>query len=440
MTLDSFSRGTRQNHWTLATIHSIPAFRYIVAIPLNSVSTNHLSFRLAFSSARKRAGLTQAQLAESSGLSRRSIIRWESGSTSPWIPELRQTFPALGLSDQEGRELIGLLDTTRGIRFAAPDVAEIRGRIYRTARCRLGLSVAEVASRVSCSPATLARWEAGTVVPDSAESSRLESVLGMDVREVNAAFRSEIPTQPEDDPWHVDYYRLMDARVTGRLACRPPDRMREERLDYSWWLTQCGRFREAAELIEGSDFRDLEENRPTDLLARAAAGAFDPSPARRRVAIGILDSLEAKPLRWETVAVRFDLYAGALADRRSRELTIRYMDRCRQAGNHCARSIRTALASNASRIFLRWDRPDLALERFEGFSDLSPLHMASEATLLASIKSALGNRRDERHWQSLADDLVARHGLHDAFERWVQIGWQSAWSLLPCPKPRCDRF
>ena len=107
------------------------------------------------------------------------------------------------------------------------------------------------------------------------------------------------------------------------------------------------------------------------------------------------------------------------------------LERSIAASRRCAPRLGACFAANASRIFLKLDRPDLALERFEGFSEFSPLHTASEARLLAEIHRWLGDRAKESHWRKTADGLTSRFGLENVFRRWECLGWVAGWSFLP---------
>lgn len=108
------------------------------------------------SSARRRLGLSQAELGTRLGVSRDAIWEWENGNHEP-RPETRVAIDRLieeALSEDE--------------------IVAMRIRSLRTG---LGLTQRELATRLGVYPKTVSRWEQGRRRPSEEVISRIEKLL-----------------------------------------------------------------------------------------------------------------------------------------------------------------------------------------------------------------------------------------------------------------------
>lgn len=90
-------------------LHTTPGNQYGVKVPTEPRSRGQ-EFAELIRTARTRAGLTQGELAEQTGLDRSTIIRWESGSvTRPEPDQVRAVSRRLGLPPHSAAIALGFL-------------------------------------------------------------------------------------------------------------------------------------------------------------------------------------------------------------------------------------------------------------------------------------------------------------------------------------------
>ena len=129
---------------------------------------------------RKKAGLTQAQLAEKLNVTPQNISQYERGLKNPKIGTLNKIAKALGVPVTE-------LDPSI---IPRPKFIPIGKRI-ESARIAQGVSVEELASRLGVPPEKVREYERGDAVPKKYTISLIAGKLG--VEEITAFY----PTSPE---------------------------------------------------------------------------------------------------------------------------------------------------------------------------------------------------------------------------------------------------
>lgn len=120
---------------------------------------------------RTERGLSQNVLAARAGISASTLSRWESGTTSPSIPEWEATLTALGLPTKHFHETLPLLAAPRAVRQLRKDTGScappVGGDLLRAMRMRRGMTQAEVASHLGVPQNAIARWERSETWPDN---------------------------------------------------------------------------------------------------------------------------------------------------------------------------------------------------------------------------------------------------------------------------------
>jgi transcriptional regulator with XRE-family HTH domain/S-adenosylmethionine/arginine decarboxylase-like enzyme len=125
---------------------------------------------------RKTRGWSLTQAAERAGLSRGTLHRWERGKFQPRLPELEAALTALGVTSQQLRQAIALVDAPRAQARVREDVQRFgqlsglgpmpgRGDLLRAMRLRQGWTLDDVASQAGVTTRTLRFWENGEVWP-----------------------------------------------------------------------------------------------------------------------------------------------------------------------------------------------------------------------------------------------------------------------------------
>ena len=151
---------------------------------------------------RQQRGLTQAQLAERSGVALRTLAYWEAGRHTPHLPELDGTIRALGLTTEERQTLIALLPVGKAGKVirAMPALSDIApppgsGDLIRALRWRKRLSRDQVALALRTHRTTVMRWESSQTVPN--EETRLRLCEALDaLPEERAVLLTAPPAAP----------------------------------------------------------------------------------------------------------------------------------------------------------------------------------------------------------------------------------------------------
>ena len=162
------------------------------------------TFGQRFRALRVRAGLTQARLAESAGVSVRAVIYWERGRHEPGLPELDAALGALRATPAERSALIAHLTAPRAARLIA--VAPVSplgqplhvGALLKVLRRRRSASSAVLAATLGIGPATLHRWERLELRPAEEQIRLLCLVLDVQPEEQTALLT--LPWKPSTRP------------------------------------------------------------------------------------------------------------------------------------------------------------------------------------------------------------------------------------------------
>ena len=398
---------------------------------METSSVGLAAFGVALRAARNAAGLTQDQLGALSNISRRTIVRWESGQVSPWVPELTAALDALGLEGPQRQDLVALLDTHRSRTVQSPESDVEIGAYLRIARTRAGLTTYRLADQMGCHQTTVVRWESGALRPSNVDLEKLGTVLAINPLEIQElSSKPSIPPSSnaefEEDlrglmwPWDPNGYICFDARFANLFrrideAGKPRWKTRS-RVSYAWMLSTCGRHAEAQE--QAKEALDLPESDLSDrllatlLLARCHSRANN----RRRLpqALKLLDSLQGRPLNWEFLARRYDGYSEAYALHQDFAAALHFSAKAQEAAAHCGRRLAGVMGFNRIRIYLLKGDPELALEAAPHFSQTTPLNEAIEYGLLSAVHHALGNAGQASHWRDKGQEVIDRYGLQRA--------------------------
>ena len=134
---------------------------------------------------RQNRKLTQAQLAEQSGVTTRALAYWEAGQHAPGNTELNSVAEALQLTLEERQALMALLPTGKAGKLARVTSvwSEIApppgiGDLIRALRWRKRWSREQLAHTMGVHRTTAIRWEEFHVTPSPETLTRLCDVLG----------------------------------------------------------------------------------------------------------------------------------------------------------------------------------------------------------------------------------------------------------------------
>lgn len=134
---------------------------------------------------RQEKGLTQASLAERSGIVLRTVAYWEAGRHTPGVRELEGLVRALGLTPEERQALLVVLPVSKAGRViqALPALSDLAppgiGDLIRALRWRRRLSREELARSLGVHRTTVRRWEEAQVIPGEEARLRLCDLLGV---------------------------------------------------------------------------------------------------------------------------------------------------------------------------------------------------------------------------------------------------------------------
>ena len=132
---------------------------------------------------RKKAGLSQEELADVLGISYMTVRRWEAGKASPRVEDVPSIAQALGVPDAD------LLDTNASIPFGAN---------LKALRKKAGLTQSQLADLIGVHETTIRRWENNGDSPRAEDISSLAKALG-----VSEADMLNDPTPSSTGDWTI---------------------------------------------------------------------------------------------------------------------------------------------------------------------------------------------------------------------------------------------
>lgn len=388
-------------------------------------------FSVALRQARKGAGLSQTQLSEKSGVSRRTLIRWEQGSASPWIPELQAVIPALELSENEASFLIKQLDSSRSKRTYDHNQKEMV-LLLKIARLRSGRTMESVAKDLLCDASTIRRWESGQYFPSARQLKELAKSLGILQVELDLVQSDGYPEITSEAQFRTAIYELsnfhdkysaalLDARYVihfHRAELRSNPKWKAHLIvEYAAMLASFGRYSECAECSRmalkladaNPTLGDTTSIRATISLAWGCIGS---SRSRGpKVSIKYLDQLDRRPLDWHLLSLRWDAYAAAYTALGDFDRALAYSDRSLSAASHLKSKLSMSLSFNRALIFLKQGLPSDALQAIKGISEASPLQSVQEFRILADIHDQLGLVVESQHWEKLATQISEQFSI-----------------------------
>jgi|GEM_PF-4360223 len=345
---------------------------------------------------RTQLGMSQALLSERTGVSRRTLIRWESGQVRPRRSELDLVRSALGLPD-ESSEAQGAWN-----------------RVLRMARGRLGFSHEAMGSCLSVHPSTVRRFEEGriSIAPELA-MARIQA-LPLHASEVEALLSPRRSMEGSDwtnfDLWHD---RLLGSLELGQPAWW------QAASDYARLLGEAHRHDEAREVAKAAMERDTFSGAPKAiqfaLRCTLARGYFFGSWRSAQRGAYHLRRLQGMAVGRREICDREALIAECLS----------VQGRYDQALQHCRRAVSIAEGmggavlslrqSDYAAVLLRGGKPEVALTMLPGADSDGPVEFASRARLLSDIQDALGEVNRSVHWRGLAESVIERNRLHGRF-------------------------
>ncbi|RYX85501.1 XRE family transcriptional regulator [bacterium] len=174
---------------------------------------------------RRLRGLSQAEAALASAISRVTLNRWENGTSQPYAAAMEALLTALCATPQEQQQAFSLLGTpsartrTRDMIVRLGEQQGIgagpeMGDLLRTLRMRRGLSQGEVAELIGVAERTLRRWEKSEVWPSAEQLHWL--CCALDARPAERVALTDGPALPAkelsgapEDLWfqaHILYF------------------------------------------------------------------------------------------------------------------------------------------------------------------------------------------------------------------------------------------
>ncbi len=135
---------------------------------------------------RAAAGFSLGELARRAGLSKATLSQWESGKRQPRVAELEATLTALGADAAQRARVFARVDAPRALRplrqsaaaASGLDAPPSAGSLLRALRLRQHITQQEAARRVGANRSSIARWERGDRLPDTAQMQALCYALG----------------------------------------------------------------------------------------------------------------------------------------------------------------------------------------------------------------------------------------------------------------------
>ena len=150
---------------------------------------------------RRVQGSTYEQVAASSGINPRTLMRWEAGTRSPRIPELESVLEALNADQKQRLQAFASLESPRSVRkireltdFSPP----FPGDLLRAMRMRIGMTQSELASAISVRQATLAKWESSEDWPETSRLSSICFYLGASLEEAEVLLNYKFSSNHAD--------------------------------------------------------------------------------------------------------------------------------------------------------------------------------------------------------------------------------------------------
>ena len=402
------------------------------------------SFPTQIRTLRVRARLTQAELARKSEVSRRTIIRWESGAASPWIPELQKVLDALETPDQERS---GLLSQIKTLRAAQANLSSAHHPTYRLAvflramRRRAGLTSRQLAEQLGVHASSIVRWEGGELLPSADTVERLFDRLEVHPLEREAfrhlmEARSCLRPTPADlagelreitfegDEWTYAVFDLRFTELIDRLETMAVPETLSLRMEahsvYAEMLARChrhadahGHARQVLRCVDEGSILPKSTYHRAKLVAAKCHFYGGWRSAQRGLAL--LDGLETAALTSELLSWRLSLYAEGYFLHGREELALCYGRSALAVAKSIPNALRTRKTELAHHL-LRLGRAEEALATMPQIGDSTPANTAGECRLLGDILQTMGREDEARHWRGMAENLIRRYHLQPLFE------------------------
>ena len=137
---------------------------------------------------RQSRGWTLEHTAQSAGVTRVTLNRWETGRHEPRLTELEAVLAALNATPGQQRQAIARMEAPRARVQVQREIARVGehtgigpmpggGDLLRTLRLRRGLSLDEAAHALGITTRTLRLWEQGEIVPPPTRRDALLTLL-----------------------------------------------------------------------------------------------------------------------------------------------------------------------------------------------------------------------------------------------------------------------
>lgn len=143
---------------------------------------------------RKRAGVTQDELAEKLNIGKTTLSYWENGHFPIATDKLPGIATALSLSPQELHKLtVTRLPLLKPARLARQKPGKEPGRLLAAFRQRAGLSQDALAQRIAVTKPCICYWETGQVEIDAGTLPRIAAALKMSQEDVDRLTIARLP-------------------------------------------------------------------------------------------------------------------------------------------------------------------------------------------------------------------------------------------------------
>lgn len=408
---------------------------------------------------RESRGVTMSRLAETAGVSRMTLHRWEAGSVQPRLPELEAVLQSLGIPLEERRSTIALINAPRAVAqvraalaFPADEEGDAAGQplwaaggdLLRALRRRRGLTQRQVATRMKVTQSAVACWERSKSQPPEGRLAELLEFLGALPEESHALTGGRLLAAPAlgvtqesaeaelsalKQSMNQGETRLMDLRfltLEARLqSCLAGDAgarflLADAYRTHGRWLWWRGRLQEAQrcavnalELLPFTAKGDVALSLLFDAI-HIAGGAIAArnTPAASRTAIRYIHYWLPLAERPEDAALLYRDFADYLIRDGRRESAIEYASRSREAAERTQQPEQIALSQyNAACTLMQVGRGGEALNLLRTEELEVPIQNLNEAMMWCETLISVKEFAEATRWLERAYRLIVRHDL-----------------------------